>query len=451
MYVAVLFVVNIVFMSRFLPVIWWIFGIVEVIGFFYFSNKLTKKWADFKEKTFEKKVFRTSLIIRLIWVMFSYVFYNYMTGEPYEFHAADVYTYQAAASGLAKQGFDSYESVFWGMDVSDRGYATYLGVLYMVFGNGLIIPRVIKAVLGSISAILIYRLASRNFGDNVGRISAIFYMLMPNLIYYTGSHLKEAEMVFIVVAFLERSDYLLRTKKYNVFNIALPLVLAGILFFFRTVLGATALFALITTLMVSSDKLLGMGKRMMLIVWVLLAMAYFAGGKISTEIEAIWAARSENQSSSMEWRAERKGGNKFAKYAGASVFAPMIFALPFPTIVNTPDQENQQLLHGGNYVKNMMAFFVIFSIIMVFKQKKWRDHVLILVFTIGYLGVIAMSAFAQSERFHQPIMPLLMVLAAYGVSLVTNKTKKYFSWYTIFLFVVIVGWSWFKLAGRGMV
>lgn len=38
-------------------------------------------------------------------------------------------------------------------------------------------------------------------------MAGIFYMLMPNLIMYTGSHLKEAEMVFLTVAFIERADY----------------------------------------------------------------------------------------------------------------------------------------------------------------------------------------------------------------------------------------------------
>ena len=36
------------------------------------------------------------------------------------------------------------------------------------------------------------------------------------------------------------------------------------------------------------------------------------------------------------------GGNAFAKYAGTAVFAPLIFTIPFPTMVNTPYQENQQ-------------------------------------------------------------------------------------------------------------
>ena len=111
----------------------------------------------------------------------------------------------------------------------------------------------IKALLGAFAAVLIYRVASRNFGEETGRIAGIFYMLMPNLIYYTGSHLKETEMVFLVVAFIERADYVIRSKNYNFINIASPVLLAGLLFMFRTVLGATALFAFMTTILLSGN------------------------------------------------------------------------------------------------------------------------------------------------------------------------------------------------------
>ena len=65
-------------------------------------------------------------------------------------------------------------------------------------------------------------------------------MLMPNLIYYCGLHLKEIEMTFLIILFLERTDYVIRLQKYNLINILLPILTAGLLFFFRTVIGVTA-------------------------------------------------------------------------------------------------------------------------------------------------------------------------------------------------------------------
>lgn len=98
-----------------------------------------------------------------------------------------------------------------------------------------------------------------------------------------------------------------------------------------------------------------------------------------------------------------------------------------------------------------MAFFTIFALFWMVKNKKWRDYLLIGSFTIGYLIVISLSAFGQSERFHLPALPFELILAAFGISLITNKEKKYFRLWMILIFVAIVAWSWIKLAGRGMV
>lgn len=454
LYFGVLVFTNIIFFNRFLSPLWWVFGAVEVLGFFYYSNQLTRTWGRYSEKKFAKKLFQTALIIRLGWVVFSYFFYLLMTGQPFEFDTGDAMAYHQTGeyiAGLLKSGnlqqyFDSMEG-----RSSDMGYALYLGFQYIVTGNSIFIVRLLKALYSAYTVLLIYRFSKRTFNEEIGRMAAIFCMLMPNLIFYTGMHLKEVEMVLLTVWFMERADYLIRGKKFTLHTMFPTFLLAISLFFLRTVLGATALFALFTTLLLSSGRVLGAGKRMILIVWVLGAGAYFMGGSIATEVEEVWSSRADNQETSMNWRAERAGGNKYSKYAGAAVFAPMIFVIPFPTIIETPNQQNQKIINGGNYVKNIMAFFVIFAFYWVIKKKIWRDYLLIGSFTVGYLAVIAMSAFAQSERFHQPVLPFIMVMAAFGVSIISNKQKKYFSWWLMFIFVVIVAWSWFKLAGRGLV
>ncbi|MGC3978986.1 MAG: glycosyltransferase family 39 protein [Paludibacteraceae bacterium] len=360
LYIGALVLCNILFFNRVLSPMFWMFGIVEVFAFFYFSNKLTRKWTASSDKRFVKRLFKTALTIRVVWVIFSYYFYMAMTGQPFEWGSADAMGYHESALwivDLLKNGklsvfIDSLEERY-----SDMGYSLYLGLQYYVTGSSVFIARLLKAIYGAYTCVLIYQLAKRNFGEETGRMAAIFCMLMPTLILYAGLHTKEVEMVFLTVAFMERTDKLLRGKKYSFSTLILPLILAGSLFFFRTVLGATAVFALFTTLILSSDKVMGVGKRMLLIIWVLVAIGYFVGGKIATEVEEVWAARNQTQQTSLEWRATRDNGNKFSKLAGGAVFAPMIFVIPFPTVVNTPNQQNQQLINGGNYVKNITGFF----------------------------------------------------------------------------------------------
>lgn len=453
LYLAVLVVCNIIFINRALPLMFLGFGLIEVLGFFYYTNLITKSSSLMIENRFIKMIFWNAFFIRLAWVIFSYVFYNFMTGKPFEFRAADAMGYHGEAEWLSvlikNNQIQAYFEYIRGR-YSDMGYTLYLGSQYWITGGSIMIARILKAVYGGFTCVLIFKLAKRNFGDNVARMSAVFCMLMPNLIYYSGIHTKEVEMLLLTTLFVERADHLLREKNMNLFSVILLILLGGSLFFFRTVLGITAFFAIFSAIILSKDRVSKTGNRIMLSLWISLAVLFFAGGSISTEVEKVWVARTSNQELSIKFRTERTNGNVLAKYASGAVFVPFIIVIPFPTVVGIPYQENQQLLNGGNYVKNILSFFVVISFFWVFRTKQWRSHVLIGSFTIGYLVIIALSAFAQSERFHQPALPFMMIFAALGLSRITNSQKKFFDWYMIFLFVAIVGWSWYKLAGRGL-
>lgn len=452
-YIAALVICNLLFSGKFLSPLFWVSGIFAVYCFFSYSSRLSVKWSRLTTQQYEKKLFWTALGIRLVWVLISYVMYNTINGQPFEWGAADALFYHDAGSWIVdllkenqyQKFVDEVKSGY-----SDLGYATYLGLLYTLTGKYVLAARLLKALYGAITVLLLYRLAKRTFGEKVGRLGGLFVLLMPNLILYCGLHTKENEMVFLTVVFLERSDALIRGSRFSFTAILLPLLAVVALFFFRTVLAVTAIFALVTTLMLSRDKILNFGRRALIIVWVLLASSYFVGGKVMSDVEALWNARNSTQEKMLDFRASRANGNKLAKYAGGAVFAPMIFVIPFPTVVGTPGQENQQFINGGNFVKNVLAFFMLLAVYDVIKKRKWRDYLLIGSFVVGYLGVLAMSSFAQSERFHQPVLPFELIIAAYGFSVMTNKLKKWFGNWMILLVVIMVAWSWFKLAGRGM-
>jgi 4-amino-4-deoxy-L-arabinose transferase-like glycosyltransferase len=440
------------------PMEWyfWIFGIIEVVGFFYFANILPQKWAHYSSKAFTKELFKTALVIRVIYVVFSYWFYDLMTGQPFEFGAADVLFYhESAINGhlLLSEGEFNLIKFYTeqGIDLSDTGYPIYLSLVYCIFDDSILITRIVKALWSAWTCILIYKLSSRNFGENIGRMSAIFCLLMPNLIYYCGSHLKETEMVFLIVLFVERADYAMHSKKIDWKALITALLTACLLFMFRTALAAVAMISLATTLMLSSRNVLSLSKKIAIGAFVVLAMFATVGNQLMREAEELLAKSENAQERSMEWRSNREGGNKFAKYAGAAVFAPMIFTIPFPTMVQTPTQEQQRMIHGGNYIKNITSLFTIFALFILLIDMRWRKHVLIFAITCGYLIVMALSEFAQSERFHLPALPFSLILAAYGVSQLQNKHKKRYNYWLVFIFVANIAWAWFKLKGRGLV
>lgn len=456
-YFLLLLVVSVLFFQYALPLWLMMFGIVEVLMFFLGTNYCTKAWANISSKAFVNRLFAVSFIIRVFYVIFSYFFYLEMTGIPFEFSAADVRFYNEMGKYghyLISNGEFDFLNKFYAyanMLYSDAGYPIYLSFVYWLSGDSLIFTRILHALWLSLTAVLIYKLAARNFGESVGRMAGIFCMLMPNLIYYCGLHLKEPVMVFLTVLFVERADYLVRGDRVRIWPLILVLLSGIATFFFRTVLGAELFASLGFALVFSASKIVGWGKKILVSILVIFVLGIGIGGQIADEVSTIWEVGSSGQEANMQWRSERKGGNAFAKYAGAAVFAPMIFTLPFPTVIHTEGQENQQMINGGNYVKNIMSFFTIFALFSLLLSGEWRKHVLPLALLCSYLFVLALSNFAHSERFHLPALPFVMMFAAYGVSLMQNKHKRWFNIWCIVIFVIGIAWSWFKLAGKGYV
>lgn len=260
-------------------------------------------------------------------------------------------------------------------------------------------------------------------------------------------------MILLAVWAIERFDALLRSQQFKLHTIILPVFLVICLFTFRTALGAAVIIAFLVTLMFTKTST--KRRKRQILIWSFSLAALIAGAPIYKEISEMWTRKFSDDfaGKTVEWRAESKGGNQLAKYAGSAVFAPLIVVIPFPTMVD-PQVEahyNFQRMNGGYFIRNFLAFFVLLGLFKDIKFKKWRNYIFIYAFTFVYLGIIAFSEFAQSERFHLPAVPFLLILAAHSISEFTNKDKRAFSIYMVLLFVAIIGWNWFKLAGRGLI
>ena len=450
-YVASLLIVQVMYFNYAMPALYIFIGIISVLGFFIFTNQWTHVWKLKNEKYFLRYLFLIAVSIRLIWVVWSYFYYMKMTGTPFEFGSADSEGYHESALWLSTSPFSEWVEAFLGpgsVGVADAGYPLYLSVLYRIFGPSILIPRLIKAFISSYMCILIYRLAKNTFGESTARMAAIMCALMPNFIIYCGYTLKETEMLFLEVLFLERADHVIRDRKFNIIKLLVPTLVGLSLFFFRTVLGASAVIAFATAILVSSSPHMKNNQRRFAIVgWGILCLAVFSGGTIMTEVEGIWEDKDENAANKRLEQTLR--GNQWAKYATGAVMAPMIYVLPFSTMVNVDEQYGQQK-HGGNFIRNFMAFFAILGVYEAIRRKKWRDFSMIGAFTISYLGVVALSSFSNSERFLLPGLPCLILIWAYGVSALRKKTFKLLNPWCVIVVLMEVGWAYFKLGSRGL-
>lgn len=451
LYLGALAAVTVVFFRHAMPIEYIAMGIAWVVGFFMLSNLCSKKWKDIPQSKLLRNLFLTALGLRVFWVFFSYIYYSIKTGIPFEFSAGDaLWYYEESTGNINTKWSDIWNYLFVNTStVSDSGYVFYLTALAKVFGYNIIFPRIVNSILSAVTVLLIYQLAKRNIGEEGGRMAAIFACFMPNFIFYCGLHMKETVMLFLIVAYLERADALLRSRKNIVFNIIATVLLALSLFTFRTVIGIVAVFSIATALVFSSTQVVGKAKRFMLIGWGILAISTLAGGIISNEANNLYENRDINQDNKRLMQTNK--GNLWAKYATGSVMAPMMFVLPFPTMVNVDQQYTQQMLHGGNYVRNFLGGFVLIALFSaIFITKNWRNLCLIGSFVIAYLAIVSTSGFANSERFLLPGLPMLLIMAAYGVTLLNAKNYRFIKiWYYV-VPTMAFAWAFFKIGSRGM-
>ena len=264
-------------------------------------------------------------------------------------------------------------------------------------------------------------------------------------------------MVFICCLAVDLLDRVFSSNQLNFRFMWMGLSVGFILFFMRVPLGIAFFLAVLVHIVLASRKIVSWGKKIVMGLVTMLVLFVGVGDKMIQQSERyLTMTQSNSQAENMEWRSQRAGSESqtYAKYAGAMVFAPLIFTIPFPTLNEAQASQLLQVqLAGGSYIKNILSYFVIIVMIIFLIKGQWRDHVFILAYTCVYLGVLVFSSFAQSGRFHMPIWPMLMIFAAYGVQLAkNNKGIRSGFIYALYVEVLIcIAWNWFKLAGRGMI
>ncbi len=446
----------------------WVVAAISVVLFFYGGQAMSRSWERKSTKTFVRNIFIAGFVIRLLWVLYCYFFFNpNYYGSPVG-DRADVEWYMPFAKHIAEWIGDGFNEPFgnlidrWHSAIDDVGYPIWLSIIYLIVGveNDIFIPMLIKCIFSSYCAISIYHVTKRHFGEGAARMAAIFVCVNPNMIYWCGTMFKEAEMVFLCCVAVDNFDRVLNSGQRYTFRNLLPGMLAALaLMFFRSALGIVMFLAVFAHIVMASNRVMNMGKKILAGLLVAGVLAVSMGDRIRTQSrELLEDAQSDYAQKEIEWRGKQKDAagrqQTFTKYAGAAVFAPLIFTIPFPTFNQATEGHILQVqLSGGSYIKNVLSFFVIIVMIMMLISGEWRRHVYILAYTLGYLIVLVMSPFAQSGRFHMPVWPMIMLFAAYGIQIAkTNpRLKRWFPIILVLEVAICLVWNWFKLKGRGMI
>jgi hypothetical protein len=139
-------------------------------------------------------------------------------------------------------------------------------------------------------------------------------------------------MVFLGVLFVEQADQMLRSRQFTAWKVVPVLLIAATILTFRTPLALVAFLSLIFSVVMSSTRVVNWGKRIAVGGLAVLLLGVGFGNQLEEKAQGLMdQVRSGDQQTNMEWRSTRENGNALAKYAGKSVFAPLIFTIPFPS------------------------------------------------------------------------------------------------------------------------
>lgn len=430
-YMLTLAVVSVLFENNFIGWHWVLWGVgassLSFLGsyFFYCKSK------NLEQKDFLLLVFFIALIIRVLYAWLMCYYYTFKTGIPLEFGASDSLNYHKMAlllsriigNGQLGELFDMFSGKY--VAYSDLGYVFSLGFVYYIFGPNILIPRVLHSLFSAYVCILIYRLAYRIFNERTAKIAAALSVFMPLFIYYCGLHLKEIEFAFFLILCVERIDFVFREKKNLVWNIFLILFSLLMIFLFRISTGICMVLSLVIYLIINKDKMIP-GKIAVISVasiLVIMACLFFSG---------------------MGWEIKMNFDSALHKVKYNFQYLPGAFVLPLPKMI-MDGNENQKLMNGMVFVKNIIGFFAMYSFIIAYREKKLREISLVALLPLTYLAIVSSVSLFSTERFYFPVLPCLVVLAAYSVSHFEKKDMKWFHYYLAVLFVAIVIWNHYNV------
>ena len=451
-YVVSLILVSVIFHGYAMQPLWMVWGVGEVLFFFLLSCLFYSRWKQDDAKHFTRKVFFTALGIRIVYVVLMCYYFYYQTGIPLEYDAADSLDYHKMAVFLAKcikSGHFKYVFQYlnaYTMGFSDQGYSLWLTLIYTIFGRNILTPRIFKSLMSAYMCVAIYKLGTRTFGERTGKLAAVLCVFMPTLIHICGLHLKECELIFLAVMAIERMDYVVRTKKYTVWNIAFPIILTALTFGFRTITGMALIFAFIVFIVVS-DGLVNKRTKIVAVSAVVVVFFAFLFSPVGREMRIVYRLKfTDNNYNKQKYE---RLGMQHADLVKNIYMAPGAFVLPLSSMVEVAN-DNQKLMNGSMYVKNLLAYFAMLAIVIAFREKKWRNFSLVGAYELAYLFMIMFSFAANSERYHEPAIPFILLMAAYSMTRLRRKELKAYYIYCVLLTIALVGWNWIKLSARNL-
>lgn len=426
-----------------------------IILFLVFSgiNIFSKRWSVIAEKRFINKLFWGSFSIRLI-AMFVLLAISYKTWNMfYIVGARDEMVYFRVATEaveILKESTlsDAYLHITtsFKFDISDTGFSTFLMFPVFIFGVSPVTIKIFLCLIGSIVVVRGYKLAMLLFEEPAARLAGILLALYPISWFYSAIMLKESIMVLLMV---EAIIFIIKTQRSFKLHFLLKALLAIILlFFFRPATSILLLLAFGFSFFMQYKRK-NMILNILLAGIVILIYIYFL--KSTGRYDEYYTQYTNVNEFSQERLTFMESVNPFVAMVSSPVFAILSYVSPFPSVVLVPNAgglpHTEYYYHvAGNIFWIVLAFFSFYGLYYAIRYKS-HEMVTIIAFIIGYQFVLLKAMMFSSVRFSYPAKPFLLIMAAYGIYQL--KSKKWYPLYLLIALVMIVGWNYIRLKGRG--
>jgi len=449
--------ISLIFNSYIMPPFILAVGIVIILFFFLGLQYYSRFWSRIELKTFDKRLFLHSMFYRIVFIVLLYLlsyFYD-PANFPFEINAVDSWLYHRASAQMAKLFFSGNAvdvGLYYFKTSADLGFPMYMAILYYIFGPQTIVVRIMNALWGSLTAVYVSRITRSIFGDAPGRLAGILTMLMPSLMWYSGMHLKESLMIFLVIAVMYHAIKIIQEGKINIASLVIMVLFTFSLFYFRTFLAMLVLVSVLVYFLLNFSKtkinrgLIFVSFMIFVVVMSNLITTLGFDQVISSNLDES-EGRFDHE---LHYAAKQRGVN----YQRALV-SPFILVgaavTPFPSLL---DFEKRQL---GIYMKfqneltrNMMYFFSFMGLIYAIRNA-FRKSSALLLFTFGYILILVIAAVSFQDRFQLPVLPFMIIFMSVGFSYGKRPITNKWFFYLALIFAAVFSWNFFKLSIRGLV
>jgi len=302
------------------------------------------------------------------------------------------------------------------------GYYIYTAIIYRIFGHSILFVEVWNAFFGSLVIIYSFKITNSIFNTKIARTAALLTAFFPSLVLYSGVHLKDCLITFLITFSIWNILEIVEQKKFHRILLIVPTF-----YFLKSLRGPMAAFLLVCLggyvcykvciryLTSKRIKFIGFISTLLF----LLALALMPRFN-SIFIGYTEYAHFERLAHGSIYSAFSGASSPFIRMLLLPVFVVFTLLVPFPPwrfetlsgVLNMP----------GNLIWYILIPLAVVGILEILRQKNAPQ---LLVATVVILVIVANAYLffgtAATFRYRSQMYPLFMILAAWG----TNNFKRW--------------------------